>query len=117
MDNLMTLLKPLHNKYLLATHEQFYIKSFHKNGKLISEQSPGNSNPLFDLIIHLPQLHANRASCALNPSMDMPPANQFWQPSAAMRVYFISLQTQSHLYTTEATTHCTPHDNHATNLH
>jgi len=117
MDNLMTLLKPLHSKYLLTTYEQFYIHSFHKNGKLISEQSPGNPNPIFDLIIHLPKLDANRSSCALNPSMDMLPANQVWQPSAATGMYFISLQTKSHLYSTEATTHCTPHDNHATNVH
>ena len=82
MENLMTLLKPLHSQYLLTTYKQIYIHSFHKNGKLFSEQSPGNPNPLFNLTIHPPQLHANGASCASNPSMDIP-ANRFWQPSAA----------------------------------
>jgi len=45
----MTLLKPLHSQHLLTTYEQSYIHSFHKNGKLISEQSPGSPNLLFDL--------------------------------------------------------------------
>jgi len=77
MDNLMTLLKPLHSQYLLTTYEQFYIHSFHKNGKLISEQSPGSPNPLFNLTIHPPQLRANWASGASNPSMDILPASRF----------------------------------------
>jgi len=38
MNNLMTLLKPIHTQHLLTTYEQFYIHSFHKHGSLISEQ-------------------------------------------------------------------------------
>jgi len=76
IDNIMILLKPLHSQHLLTTYEQFYIHSFHKNGKLISEQSPGNPNPLFDLTTHLSQPRANRASCAKNPSMDTLPTNR-----------------------------------------
>jgi hypothetical protein len=35
IESTMTLLKPLHSQHLLTTHEQLYIHSFHKNGKLI----------------------------------------------------------------------------------
>jgi len=55
----MTLLKPLQTHCLLTKYEQFYIQFFHKNGKFISEQSPGNPNPLFDLTIHPHQHRAN----------------------------------------------------------
>ena len=39
MNNLMTLLKPIHNQHLLTTYEQFYIHAFHKHSNLISEQT------------------------------------------------------------------------------
>jgi len=76
IESTMTLLKPLHRQHLLTTHEQFYIHSFHKNGKLFSEQSPGSPNPLFDLTTRMPHPRANRASCETNPSMDALPANR-----------------------------------------
>jgi len=77
IDNLMTLLKPIRNQHLLTTYEQFYIHSFHKHGNLISEQSPGSPNPLFDLAIHPSQPHTSKASCAMYSSMDTQPANRF----------------------------------------
>jgi len=73
IDNIMTLLKPIHNQHLLTTYEQFYIHSFHKHGILFSEQSPGSPNPLFDLAIHLPQPHT---SCATYFPMDTQPVNR-----------------------------------------
>jgi len=63
IENTMTLLKPLHSQDLLTTHEQFYIHSFHKNGKLISEQSPGSSNPLLELNTSPPHIPANGQLC------------------------------------------------------
>jgi hypothetical protein len=45
-DKTMTLLKPLSNTSLLTLYEQYYKQSLHKEGKLISEQSPGDPNPL-----------------------------------------------------------------------
>jgi len=51
IDKTMTLLKPLSNTYLLMPYEQYYIHSLHKEGKLISEQSPGDPNPLLLLAI------------------------------------------------------------------
>jgi len=97
MGNLITLLKPIHSQYLLTTYEQFYIHYIHKNGKLISEQCPGSPNPLFDLNIHPTQLRADGGSGASNPSMDILTANRFCQYSAATGMYFIRLQTKSHL--------------------
>jgi len=56
MNSTMTLLKPLNNPNLLLPYEQYYIQSFHHEGKLILEQSPGETNSLFQMAInpHLP---------------------------------------------------------------
>jgi len=47
LNELMTLLKPL----------KFYIQSLHQAGKLIPQQHPGETNPLFQLAIHLLNHH------------------------------------------------------------
>ena len=47
----MTLLKPLNNTPVLTMYEQFFIHSLHQRGKLITEQEPGEHNPLFQLIL------------------------------------------------------------------
>jgi len=70
-----------------TTHEQLYMHYFHKNGNLISEQSPGSPNPLFDLTIRLPHPRANRVSCETNPSMDALPTNRTWPPSCSHGTY------------------------------
>ena len=62
IENTMTLLKLLHSQHLLTTHEQLYIHSFHKNGNLISEQSTGSPNPLFDLTTRPPHPRDHRLS-------------------------------------------------------
>ena len=51
IDKTMTLLKPLSNTSLLTPYEWYYIHSLHTEGKLISEQSSGDSNPLLLLVI------------------------------------------------------------------
>jgi hypothetical protein len=76
-ENIMTLLKPLHSQHLLTTTGQFYIHSFHKNSKPISEQSSGSPIPLFDLTTRPSHPRANRTSCATNSSMDTLLANWF----------------------------------------
>jgi len=45
----MDLLKPHSTPSLLIPHELFFIQSFHKEGKLISEQNPAENNPLIQL--------------------------------------------------------------------
>jgi hypothetical protein len=45
----MTLLKPLKNSSLLTPYELLFIQSLNKAGKLISEQNPGEPNPLLQL--------------------------------------------------------------------
>jgi hypothetical protein len=56
MDKTMTLFKPLNNTSLLTPYEHFFILSLHKEGKLISEQSLGEPNPLLQLAINSSQL-------------------------------------------------------------
>jgi len=46
MEKTMTLLKPIKNASLLTPYEQFCIQAFYKSGRLISEQNPGEPNPL-----------------------------------------------------------------------
>ena len=63
MNCTMTLLKPLNNPRLLLPYEQYYIQSLHQEGKLILEQSPGETNPLFQMVIN-PQIPHEQASSA-----------------------------------------------------
>jgi hypothetical protein len=49
IEKTMILLKPLKNTSLLTHYKHFFIQSLHKTGKLISEQSPGEPNPLLQL--------------------------------------------------------------------
>jgi hypothetical protein len=48
----MTLLKPLKNTFLLTPYEQFFIQAFHKSGRFVSEQNPGEPNPLLQMAIN-----------------------------------------------------------------
>ena len=51
MDNAMTLLKHINNQNLLLPYEQYHIQALHHR-KLIPEQSPGDTNPLFQVVIN-----------------------------------------------------------------
>jgi hypothetical protein len=48
----MTLLKLLKNPSLLTPYEHFFIQSLYKAGRLISEQNPGEPNPLLQMAIN-----------------------------------------------------------------
>ena len=52
IEKTMTLLKPLNHPSLLTPYEHFFIQSFHKAGYLISEQNPGEPNPLLQMAIN-----------------------------------------------------------------
>ena len=52
MDNTMTLLKHINNQSLLLPYEQYNIQVLHRHRKLIPEQSPGDTNPLFQAVIN-----------------------------------------------------------------
>ena len=47
----MSLLKPIHKTSILIPYDQLFIQTFHHNGNLITEQSTGEQNPLFQLAI------------------------------------------------------------------
>ena len=51
MNTTMNILKPLSTPSILTPHELFFLQSFHKEGKLISEQNPAENNPLIQLVI------------------------------------------------------------------
>jgi hypothetical protein len=57
MNTTMTLFKPLNNTSLLTPYEHFFIKFLHKERRLISEQNPGELNPLLQPAIDLSQKH------------------------------------------------------------
>ena len=49
--SVMELLKPIKKTRLLIPLEQFYIQKHHQENKLITEQHPGEHNPLIQLAI------------------------------------------------------------------
>ena len=53
MNTTMDLLKLLSTPSLLIPHEPFFIQSFHKAGRLVSEQNPAENNPLIQLALDL----------------------------------------------------------------
>ena len=116
IDNIMTVLKPIHNQHLLTTYQQFFIHSFPKHGNLSSEQSSGSPNPLFDLANHSPQPHTNKASCATYFPMDTQAANRIWLPTQPRVCNLINLYIRSHLYTTAETTNYNNPPHHTTHL-
>ena len=63
MSNIMTLRKPLSNPSMLTSYKQFYIQTFHQEGKLILEQYPGELNLLFQTAIHPPHTTLKDQSC------------------------------------------------------
>ena len=52
MNNILTLLKPLNSSNMLIPYEQYYIQALYQEGKLIPEQYPGETNPLFQMVIN-----------------------------------------------------------------
>jgi len=52
MEKTMALLKPIKNTSLLTPYEQFFIQAFHKSGRLVSKQNPGEPNPLLQMAIN-----------------------------------------------------------------
>jgi hypothetical protein len=58
----MILLKPLKHTSFLTPYEHLFIHSFHEAGSLISEQYPGEPNPLLQVAIEssLPRLPSIR---------------------------------------------------------
>jgi len=51
MNQTMHLLKPINSTSSLIPYERFYIQSLHQGKKLSPEKSPGEPNPLFQLVI------------------------------------------------------------------
>ena len=49
IEETMKLLKPTNHTSMLIAYESFLIQSHHQQGQLISEQNPGELNPLIQL--------------------------------------------------------------------
>jgi hypothetical protein len=47
----MKVVKPIKDPRLLTTYEQLFIHKFHQENTLITEQNPGEYNPLIQLAI------------------------------------------------------------------
>ena len=45
-------MKPVNNPNLLIPYEQYYIQTLYREDKLIPEQYPGETNPLFQMAIN-----------------------------------------------------------------
>jgi len=71
----MHLLNPINITSSLIPYEWLYIQSLHQRKKLLPEQSPGDPNPLFKLVIdpyHPPQLDKTSHTA---------PSKQYTQPT------------------------------------
>jgi len=44
--------------FLLIPYEQYYIQTLYREGRLIPEQSPGEINPLFQMVINPQPSHS-----------------------------------------------------------
>jgi hypothetical protein len=55
----MTLLKPEHKTSMLIPYEQLFIQTYHRNGHIITEQSLGEPNLLFQLVIDTTPMSAS----------------------------------------------------------
>jgi ADP-heptose:LPS heptosyltransferase len=51
IDEIMTLLKHIKHKPLLTPYEQYFIQTHYQQNKRITEQNPGEYNPLIQLAI------------------------------------------------------------------
>jgi hypothetical protein len=51
IDEIMELIKPIKNTRMLLPLKQFYIQKHYQQNKLITEQHPGEQNPLTQLAI------------------------------------------------------------------
>jgi hypothetical protein len=51
IDEILTLLKYIKHKPLFNLYEQYFIQTHHQQNKLITEQNPGEYNPLIQLAI------------------------------------------------------------------
>jgi hypothetical protein len=49
INEIRTLLKLIEKTWMLITFEQFFIQSHHQRGQLITEQNPGDQNPIYQL--------------------------------------------------------------------
>jgi hypothetical protein len=57
IEEIMKLLKPTNHTSVLIPYESFFIQLHHQHGHLISEQNPGEPNPLIQLGIETTQTH------------------------------------------------------------
>jgi hypothetical protein len=58
-DEIMTLLKHIKHTPLFTPYEQYFIQTHHQQNKLITEQNPGEYNPLIQLEIDTAQTSGN----------------------------------------------------------
>jgi len=80
-----TLFKPLKNSSLLTPYERFFIQSFHKAGRLISEQNPRRTYPTapdgyqplpFSYMTRLVEQKLSHSAHSLRPSSTQPQPTQ-----------------------------------------
>jgi hypothetical protein len=73
----MTLLKPLNNTTVLIPYEKFFIQSHYQEGKLISEQYPGEQNSLFQLVIDPSYTSHDEISGSISPYQTLSQSHHF----------------------------------------
>jgi hypothetical protein len=79
IEEIMKLIKPTTHPLLLIPYEALFIQLHQQKGQLITEQTPGEPNPLFQLYLDTTQTHLTNRSI----QTDAPLEASFLQDSAA----------------------------------
>jgi hypothetical protein len=62
IEEIMKLIKPTTHTSLLISYEALFIQLHQQKGQLITEQTPGKPNPLFQLYLNTTQIHLTNRS-------------------------------------------------------
>jgi hypothetical protein len=60
IDEIMTMLKTIKHRPLFIPYEQFFTQAYHSQNKLITEQNPGEHNPLIQLAVNMIHTPCNK---------------------------------------------------------
>jgi hypothetical protein len=87
IEEIIKLLKPTNHTSILIPYELFYIQSHHQHGQLISEQNPGELNPLIQLGLDTVQTHVTTWSIITGTKPKPVPTQTWLRPVITCGMY------------------------------
>ena len=105
IEEIMKLLKPTNHTSMLIPYELFFIQSHHQHGQLISEQNPGELNPLIQLGLDTIQTHVTTWSITTG-TIPKPVPTQTWLRAVTTRGMYTHYYIYIHILESFNETHC-----------